>query len=656
MACLHLLARSGLETNVELLAGTVLLATGSIGVVMICDSITWGHRQLQTSFAALTALVALAWPIVALAAGGIALIPFVVSTLFALCVFGRRIRQSGFLSLAGVILAAAGANVLIFLWTNGAGASTNIYALELGSLGLLSLDSYYHAALAEMLRNHGVISTGMDGLKPAIYHVGSHVWIAALATATNTSVIEAYPVALQVFAIPVLLFLFMRAAVQALPAASLRPALVLGTALTVITVAQWLVVWEMEFVSESYAFSLLLMLLALPILWDMLRDRSVPGHIAALRVLACTVFVPVLCIVKIPVGVVWAAAILLVPILRFTDRPRLRIGVGAVLAVVAIAAAYLTVNYVVPGRIGDLIDPLGFARENPRQFLGNLSVGLGCAALIVFGPVPRSENHRKLGLFLLILCFIGNVPGLLFQFAQGGGVYFVNTVTWLCLPLLCAEIYRMEHRLGRRALVPAMVLLSGLALMADTSKWRRNVETVEFIQKLQSIDTEPPSEVPDKRKLLAAIGDFLEIAPQIMHRALQQGSLFSPANAVALRAEYGPRAIKAVRDMRAAGLNEFPVFVPPGNVSFWSIGHRCNVAALLLPAMTGTQMIRGIPPLELGCKTGIHYGFSKYGDESRSIDLADDELCEAARSRAFGGVWILGGTTSDVELRTLVCN
>jgi len=67
-------------------------------------------------------------------------------------------------------------------------------------------DAPYHAGIAAMIKNYGVVSTGLHGLVETPYHIFSHALAAGLSLLSGRRVLEVYGVAPSVFFIPILIF------------------------------------------------------------------------------------------------------------------------------------------------------------------------------------------------------------------------------------------------------------------------------------------------------------------------------------------------------------------------------------------------------------------------------------------------------------------
>jgi hypothetical protein len=107
------------------------------------------------------------------------------------------------------------------------------------------------------------------------------------------------------------------------------------------------------------------------------------------------------------------------------------------------------------------------------------------------------------------------------------------------------------------------------------------------------------------------------------------------------------------------------VYAPPAADEFWlrlrqgqNNPHWCLEGHLMIPAELGIPMLLGVAPLkyESGCSpiAGL-YGFGKYQDAHRTRDLTDPQLCEIARSRGVGAIYVLGAISVMPANRLLRC-
>jgi hypothetical protein len=138
--------------------------------------------------------------------------------------------------------------------------------------GAVHQDTLYHASIAAMIKNYGVVSTGLHGLVETPYHTFSHVLMACLSLLSGVSVIEVYGVANPVLLAPLLIFsvtaccaMLDRAQRLSLPFA--WGAVVLLLALVPVLFGRWMALQRPYFISESYVLALGLFTLGLTLLY-----------------------------------------------------------------------------------------------------------------------------------------------------------------------------------------------------------------------------------------------------------------------------------------------------------------------------------------------------------------------------------------------------
>jgi len=150
------------------------------------------------------------------------------------------------------------------------GATTSFDMIQRMYAGHVHRDTLYDASMAAMIKNYGVVSTGLNGLVETPYHTLSHAIYAAISLATRAPVLEVYGVANVVLLAPLLIFAVVACCMTMEVRARLDPVKVwFAVCLLLVFVPRVLgrwAVWDSFFGSESYLVSLSLLLLALPLL------------------------------------------------------------------------------------------------------------------------------------------------------------------------------------------------------------------------------------------------------------------------------------------------------------------------------------------------------------------------------------------------------
>jgi hypothetical protein len=130
-------------------------------------------------------------------------------------------------------------------------------------------DVAFHAAITAMIKNHGVVSTGLHGLVETPYYAGLHCFAALVSALSGWGALEVWGVLLYVFCLPLLVFAVTYAAF-AIRANSQGLAMMWALSCIMLVVPQllidkWLPLRFLYF-SETYVVSTALLLLCLPLL------------------------------------------------------------------------------------------------------------------------------------------------------------------------------------------------------------------------------------------------------------------------------------------------------------------------------------------------------------------------------------------------------
>ncbi len=140
------------------------------------------------------------------------------------------------------------------------GAYTSFDMLRRLHAGDVHQDTLFHAAIAAMIKNYGVASTGLHGLVETPYHTLSHTLMAAFSRISGIGVIEVYGVVNWVLFAPILIFCISATCVALSRDKPDVVQLAWGLAAICLATAPFLLrrwaIWDSFFVSESYLVSL----------------------------------------------------------------------------------------------------------------------------------------------------------------------------------------------------------------------------------------------------------------------------------------------------------------------------------------------------------------------------------------------------------------
>jgi hypothetical protein len=212
--------------------------------------------------------VCLAWLAVWLCCWGSGIggyVVFVAGALFALVYVLINCRVQKGLLVPVAAMAVIGAATAL----SSPGVFTFFDNLEWAKGRGMHQDMAFHSAITAMIKNYGVVSTGLNGLIETPYYVGLHRLAALVSALSGQGALEVWGVLLYVFCLPLLIFAASYAAVgfgvkeRALPVVWALVCLML--VVPQLLIDKWLPLRFLYF-SESYIVATALLLLCLPLL------------------------------------------------------------------------------------------------------------------------------------------------------------------------------------------------------------------------------------------------------------------------------------------------------------------------------------------------------------------------------------------------------
>lgn len=394
--------------------------------------------------------------------------------------------------------------------------------------GNVQQDTLFHASIAAMIKNYGVISTGLHGLVETPYHVFSHKLMAAISMTSGLAVIEVYGVANSVLFAPILIFSVAaicgkldRAHELSIPVVWMLTAVVMVACPFLL--GRW-ALWGSFLVSESYLVALTLLTLGLALLFK--------RRLSSMDLIAAVLLAAMLANAKASVGLVFAGLWLV----RFTflDSER-RSWVLLAALVVALVTGIVVFDSAQASSGSMPVDPLHFVRT--YSFLGKhldtafetMATGVQSdmrtlvlalvavlsfflihfgASWLVIGRVASRGGLRAIfgsPMALYSLAALGAGAAVVSVFAIGGGsaYYFSNVAFFISLPCLVALLASRLAQRGvtqRRIFIVVMivVILLGMKSFRSASRLsmgRADPQTSELISHLQVMRLHAPLNV-----------------------------------------------------------------------------------------------------------------------------------------------------------------
>nr|VFJ56686.1 MAG: hypothetical protein BECKFM1743C_GA0114222_101821 [Candidatus Kentron sp. FM]VFJ58039.1 MAG: hypothetical protein BECKFM1743A_GA0114220_102071 [Candidatus Kentron sp. FM]VFK11594.1 MAG: hypothetical protein BECKFM1743B_GA0114221_101961 [Candidatus Kentron sp. FM] len=458
-----------LAGNLLLLDAVVLQHSGQVmlaclGILLILytlsrsfDSVIWG----------LALTYALMWVVV------YSRQPWLIAVMYAFAAFGflytarfLRVERRQLNSL--LLMAAIGTITAL-----AAPSFTSLDMIDRLHAGSVHQDTLFHASIAAMIKNYGIVSTGLHGLVEWSYHILSHVLVANLSLLSGIAVIEVYGVAMLVLFIPILIYSVVACRAMLDGARQSNIALPWGLVCMLLLILplffkDW-ALWDYYFVSESYLVSLGLFLLGFPLLFK--------ARLTASDFLLVLLLTTLLLKAKISVGFVYAG--LWLTGLIFIRGKRTGLALIAVLSAVIVTA--LVVFNLTGGRIP--LTPLRFIRDYSYMghwigiamderslyavilMIWSLSTFLAFHFLLswtIIGYLVYTKGKMALltepiGVYSLAAVTAGSMIALFFN-SERHGYYFTNVAFFIALPGVVALL---AHWIGHLRVKNTRLLVFG---------------------------------------------------------------------------------------------------------------------------------------------------------------------------------------------------
>jgi hypothetical protein len=532
---------------------------------------------------------------------------------------------------AGVTLGAA---YFFIVNTKGYG---NVLSPEQALVGIQHRDTLYHASLAAMIANYGVVSTGLDGLVPTPYYALSHALIGLIGRWLDVASIHAYYLVPQILGIPLLFFSLSIATYwlwRPKRHVSSGPLVVLVPAALMLMIEIW--DWASYLVSESYSLALILLLFALPLLIEFVERRSVTCCIT--RYITLLLSTLAMFYAKNSVGAIFMVSVAYM-LVRLGFVSLLKFGI--LLAV--IAGLGVLVIYQSAYTFASLIGPLHFLTYTDASTTNISAIALMLASALLFW-IKSNHDRRQVIEVLSILVVVSLSTGLLVHIDAGGAYYFINVGTWIAIVFASGML--IVPWLAERPCPTVMSIAVALvALAALTSQPQLRESGPKFLALISSLNS-PHNAPMSKPAEVTMIG--------LWHHLLSQADRERAKVVAEARRSPGGQMMSRLSTEKAKGGPDQVVYVPPSNAAFWNLHRLCTAQALSVPALVGLPMVSGLPPDTEACPIGFHYGFGYdfYPKTSRSVAMSDTVLCQKVRQIGFSAA-IIVGTAQDV--RTLSC-
>ncbi|NNE23095.1 MAG: hypothetical protein HKN11_10855 [Rhizobiales bacterium] len=487
---------------------------------------------------------------------------------------------------------------------------------EHATLGELYSDTLFHASIVAMINGHSTISTGLDGLTPFSYHVGAHIWFAALASMTSAETLTTIMVGELVVMIPASLTVLALSLVLTMRRLPHAPIAYVSCVIALLIVRDLACGWVGTYASITFVTASVFMAAAAPHLFDLAKDIERNRRLKSEAIVAVIALSCLALYAKLHVGVALIVMSTTLVLLAQKSPSRL-MAIGLVSVLCTLAVLY--------GLIGDkLIEIL------VQFFTLNLSIAFPGASIFYIMPAICiwAYSHQ-----IVSIAKQRDTP-------HDNAATHIIAIAVLALLLVSGVLVWTRTHNDANAHWMGMSLYSMSIFMAVPALLHGRLQ--EFVTRL--ISPSFPRSMHDSALLIV---QYLIITVYLLvFVTTTNNHLKLIAAARAKQTGGGADAIialkKAIDGVRQSDGSPLIVFAPPENLEFWGLVKKCRSKAFLVPALTGVPMLKGIPPVNMGCSQElVGYSYDQYGPDAVVRQLGKIEACTEAAHKGFSRVLVV---------------
>jgi hypothetical protein len=542
----------------------------------------------------------------------------------------RDCRHESVWQIAAAVLGGAALGFTYFLYVNTKSYGS-VFSPEQILLGTQHPDTMFHASLAGMIGRFRMPATGLDGLVRIHYHFLSHTLIGVTGRSIGIAPIDAYYLVHQVLNLPLLFFSLTAATFwlwrpDRTAAGGLLALLV--PLLLLLTFERW--DWGSYLVSESYALSLSLLLLTLPLVME-LHERPQIGR-PLVRYVALAIAGLAIMLTKNSVGMLFACAVLYAVVRSNGLTPKRLIVAIISVAVLGAIGLRLTMSSAYSNQ--SPIEWLHFVHAYPDAAWPNIWT---IVVLLIPGVWvwARNDGQRRVQVEVLGVLALGSlVAGLVLRIGAGAAYYFLNVGVWMAIVIAAGGFLlpRLAAARWQPAMTAVMIALVAAVILFSPDKRQAGSRLIALASTIDG-----------------RVQDLNGVTPVTSDASTGLFAFLSPNDSIRRRIADGirrtPGGLLHARLMAAAtaGTRVDAVYVPPTDTAFWRMQKLCTAAPFFVPALSSLPMVLGLPPDKAECPVSAEtgYGFSDNPEPSRSVSLSDVSLCETLRRDGFRTALVL---------------
>ncbi|MEO5333872.1 MAG: hypothetical protein H7839_17810, partial [Magnetococcus sp. YQC-5] len=558
-------------------------------------------------------------------------------------------------------------------------------------------DTYLHTAITSMIQKYGVPSLGLDGIKPVAYHVGSHYWFAALGSMIGSMPTHTIPFSMFIIVLP--FFFWCGWNVTSVLRIYKNGQEILHIVLTVLIF--WLITnyYLKYLLSESFVMATSLFLLLLPIIIRIFNENDT-ANTSLLLYIILLVFIFIISSVKLSAGIM-VAVLVVYALWRSLKNLFLFSIILSAVACVSIYSLWLfrLRSNASTANIDDNVSLLTTLKvyfykssayytffENPPASIVALLPFFLFIVLLLFDSKPVStETHSTRMQFLpkklteneiiFVITWIGVIPALLGVIPFGNDFWFYNHAQVISIFFLLSKIRIDPQYLSKLYSIVALRIkflisqsIAGLLIVIFLISIPIYVHNQQLLNSIKSFywtlrgnflyNNHLTLSLILLREASAHNHEFLKgrTVEQYVSDSINKGhGLFGTEGYQAIQEMDFARSITFIRKIAEERGKGVGVFIPPENTVFWEMSKKrgCEIPSYVIPSLTGTPMIAGIPPLGVPCRSTLLD--MTFDSEIRSRSLSDEALCAHALKRDIHHILILQRIDKPEDSRILQC-
>jgi hypothetical protein len=652
MGLAFILLRSGLETPMALiLNATIIVAATAFTPLLVSRLGIFSAPGTHIPFSLISSFLVIATVPMALMIGR-----WLLPLYFLLAIAGVTkglllIKHSISVGNALKFIAVAGVVAAYLLWFITTIGYVNVFTPEQGLLGQLNHDTRFHSAITYLIQNYHSPSLGVDGLVPLKYHFGSHIWFAAFGLLCGVAPIWSYTVGVLIFLVPLLLLALLLSGLSLDEGRkSFRNYLTLGIILILVSDC---IGWTSYYISESYTFGLVGLLLSLPLLATAANTKS-SSLLSTVSFTICIALIFILMSLKISVGLLWGAAIGWVALRRYAvSWSTLLVLIGCVAVILLGKATFSPALGDYVNTRDDVIVPFYLLRLYPKiETLSSFVFPL-TLFLLTYPTNQRhlskilTNNHRDLIVEATLMVTIIGAGFAFLGIPQDSAVwYFFNVGQWMAMPILIGRISASQFMDLGRHISSIPIVTPIIIVIIFTSK----VPNFGF----QSIQSMVINLVRAADQQGSGFLQGRSVTEYFKSSLLNEHRLFGREFINALSNSIGQRLINEAQRTNPHSRRDFAIFIPAKNREFWNFQKDCRDKHNIQVSLTGMPSLFGAPPILYDCPRDAY--LMNYGPDIFSRDLNDNDICARATERDVKDVLVLDALLPELKSRTLQCS